>query len=173
MAVEITRTDLSSADLRREAGRARDAKASRRMLALALVLEGRSRMEAARSCGMDRQTLRDWVHRYNADGLAGLVDRPLPGRPPRLDAEQMNELAVIVETGPDPKADGVVRWRRADLCDALERRFGVRVAERTMGSILRRLGFVRLTARPQHPQSDAEAQAVYKKLRRPGTRGLA
>lgn len=85
----------------------------------------------------------------------------------------MNELAVIVETGPDPKADGVVRWRRADLCDALERRFGVRVAERTMGSILRRLGFVRLTARPQHPQSDAEAQAVYKKLRRPGTRGLA
>jgi len=173
MAVEITRTDLSAADLRREAARARDAKASRRMLALALVLDGRSRTAAAQSCGMDRQTLRDWVHRYNAEGLAGLFDRPLPGRPPRLSAEQMSELAVIVETGPDPETDGVVRWRRIDLCAVVERRFGIRVAERTMGSILRRLGFVRLSARPSHPQSDAEAQAVYKKLRRSGARDLA
>jgi putative transposase len=173
MAVEITRTELSAADLRREASRARDARASRRMLALALVLDGRSRTDAAQSCGMDRQTLRDWVHRYNAEGLSGLVDRPLPGRPPRLGAEQMSELAVIVEMGPDPKTDGVVRWRRIDLCDVVERRFSVRVAERTMGSILRRLGFTRLSARPHHPQSDAEAQAIYKKLRRPGTRDLA
>lgn len=99
MAVGITRTDLSASDLRREAARVKDARATRRMLALAHVLDGRSRTEAAQSCGMDRQTLRDWVHRYNAEGLAGLVDRPLPGRPPRLSAEQMRELAMIVETG--------------------------------------------------------------------------
>lgn len=173
MAVHITRTELSAADLRREGSRVKDARASRRMLALALVLDGQSRTEAARSCGMDRQTLRDWVHRYNAEGLTGLSDRPLPGRPPRLSAEQMRELAQIVETGPDPATDGVVRWRRIDLCDVVERRFGVRVAERTMGAILRRLGFARLSARPRHPQSDAEAQAVYKKLRRSGARGVA
>lgn len=143
------------------------------MLALALVLDGRSRTEAAESCGMDRQTLRDWVHRYNAEGLAGLVDRPLPGRTPMLGPEQMSELAAIVETGPDPEADGIVRWRRIDLCDLVERRFGIRVAERTMGSILRRLGFARLSARPFHPQSDAQAQELYKKLRRPGARGAA
>ena len=119
MAVGITRTDLSASDLRREAARVKDARAARRMLALAHVLDGRSRTEAAQSCGMDRQTLRDWVHRYNAEGLAGLVDRPLPGRPPRLSAEQMRELAVIVETGPDPETDGVVRWRRIDLCDVV------------------------------------------------------
>ncbi len=173
MAVEITRTELTAAELRREAARAKDARASRRMLALALVLDGRSRTEAAESCGMDRQTLRDWVHRYNAEGLAGLVDRPLPGRTPMLEPEQMSELAAIVETGPDPEADGIIRWRRIDLCDVVERRFGVRVAERTMGSILRRLGFARLSARPRHPQSDAEAQELYKKLRRPGARGTA
>ena len=92
MAVEITRKELSATELRREAGRIKDAKASRRMLALALVLDGRSRAEAAESCGMDRQTLRDWVHRYNAEGLAGLVDRPLPGRAPFLDAEQTSAL---------------------------------------------------------------------------------
>ncbi|GHG32682.1 helix-turn-helix domain-containing protein [Paracoccus sp. KCTC 42845] len=141
MAVGITRTDLSASDLRREAARVKDARATRRMLALAHVLDGRSRTEAAQSCGMDRQTLRDWVHRYNAEGLAGLVDRPLPGRPPRLSAEQMRDLAVIVETGPDPETDGVVRWRRIDLCDVVEQRFGIRVAERTMSAILHRLSF--------------------------------
>jgi transposase len=84
MAIEITRTEHSASDLRREAARAKDARASRRMLALAHILDGKSRMEAAESCGMDRQTLRDWVHRYNAEGLAGLVNRPLPGRKPLL-----------------------------------------------------------------------------------------
>ena len=136
MAVEITHRERSAAGLRHEAARAKDAKASRRMLALALVLDGHSRLEAARSCGMDRQTLRDWVHRYNAQGLEGLADRALPGRTPMLGAEQMNELAAIVEKGPDPQTDGVVRWRRIDLCEVVERRFGVRVAERTMGAIL-------------------------------------
>ena len=57
MAVEITRTELSATQLRREAARVKDAKASRRMLALALVLDGRTRTEAAQSCGMDRQRL--------------------------------------------------------------------------------------------------------------------
>ena len=166
MAVEITRRELSAADLRREAARAKDAKVSRRMLALAFVLDGRSRTEAAESCGMDRQTLRSnacvrRVHRYNEEGLAGLVDRPLTGRTPMLSAEKMRELATIVETGPDLETDEVVRWRRIDLCAVVGRRFGVRMAERTMSSILRRLGFVKLSARPRHPQSDPEAQELY------------
>jgi transposase len=143
------------------------------MLALAHILDRKSRMETAENCGMDRQTLRDWVHRYNAEGLAGLVNRPLPGRKPLLSSAQMQELAAIVETGPDPATDGVVRWRRIDLCAVVERRFGVRFAERGMGEILRRLGFARLSARPRHPQSNAEAQAVYKKFHRSGARGAA
>ena len=113
MTVAITRRELGAGDLRREAGRCRDARAARRMLALALVLEGASREEAARAAGMDRQTLRDWVHRYNEEGLAGLHDRPRPGRKPRLTPEQEAELATAVERGPDPDRDGVVRWRRA------------------------------------------------------------
>ena len=157
MAVEITRTELSASELRREAVRAKDVRASRRMLALALVLEGKSRTEAAQSAGMDRQTLRDWGHRYTGEGLAGLFDRALPGRRPRLNDEQLRDLARIVETGPDPATDGVVRWRRIDLCAVVERRFGVRLAERSMGAILHRLGFTRLSARPRHPQSDPES----------------
>src|SRR5918998_6030190 len=79
MAVEVTRRDLSATALRREAARSRGAKAARRMLVIALVLDGHSRRDAAEACGMDRQTLRDWVHRYNAEGLAGLADRRAPG----------------------------------------------------------------------------------------------
>src|SRR4051812_39517791 len=111
----VTRKERGAVELRREAGRCRDARAARRMLALALVLEGASREEAARAAGMDRRTLRDWVHRYNEEGLAGLHDRPRPGRKPRLTPEQEAELAAAVERGPDPDRDGVVRWRRADL----------------------------------------------------------
>ena len=126
---------------------------------------------------MDGQTLRDRVHRCDKGGLAGLIDRPLPGplpgRTPMLGAEQMRELAAIVEAGPDPRTDGVVRWRRIDLCGVVERRFGVHVAKRTMGSILRRLGFARLSARPRHPRSDPEAQELCRKLRRAGARGAA
>jgi transposase len=114
-AIAITRRDLTAGDLRASAARSRDAQASRRMLALALVLEGVDRKTAAETCGMDRQTLRDWVHRYNAEGLAGLSNRRGGARPRRLDPGQVAELVSWLEAGPDPATDGVVRWRRQDL----------------------------------------------------------
>ena len=163
MTVGITRHELGAGDLRREARRCRDGAASRRMLALALVLEGSSREEAARHAGMDRQTLRDWVHRYNAEGLAGLRDRPRSGRRPRLTPEQEAELAAAVERGPDPERDGVVRWRRVDLRALIEARFAVRLHERSVGKVLRRLGFTRLSVRPKHPKADEAAQEAFKK----------
>jgi transposase len=163
MTVAITRKELGAAELRREAGRCRDARAARRMLALALVLEGGSRAEAARAAGMDRQTLRDWVHRYNAEGLAGLSDRRRPGPRPRLSPEQEAELVTAVEQGPDPDRDGVVRWRRVDLRALIEARFAVRLHERSVGKVLRRLGFARLSVRPRHPKADEAAQEAFKK----------
>jgi len=163
MTVAITRDELSAADLRREAKRCQDAAAVRRMLALALVLEGSLRGEAAQAAGMDRQSLRDWVHRYNHDGLAGLRDRHRSGRKPCLTPEQAAELAAVVEQGPDPERDGIVRWRRVDLQELIERRFNVRLHARSVGKVLRRLGFARLSVRPKHPSSDPVAQDAFKK----------
>ena len=163
MTVAITRDELSARDLRREAARCRDANAARRMLALALILEGHSRDQAARHTGMDRQTLRDWVHRYNAQGLAGLRNRRHPGPKPRLTPEQLAELDKIVEQGPDPARDGVVRWRRVDLQALIKTRFDVDLHERSVGKLLCRLGFTRLSVRPKHPASDLEAQEAFKK----------
>ena len=173
MTVAITRKELGASELRREAVRCPEANAARRMLALALVLEGHSREEAARHTGMDRQTLRDWVHRYNAQGLAGLCNRRHVGPKPRLTPEQMGELETVVEPGPDPARDGVVRWRRVDLKALLKARFDVELHERSVGKILRRLGFARLSVRPEHPKSQPEAQAAFKKLRSTGAAGVA
>jgi transposase len=86
-------------------------------LAIALVLEGRSRSEAAELNGMDRQTLRDWVHRYNEHGIAGLQSRRPAGRKPALTPLQRAELLDLVLAGPDPQVHGVVRWRCVDLRD--------------------------------------------------------
>jgi len=121
------------------------------------------RKTAAETCGMDRQTLRDWVHRYNAAGLAGLRNLKSPGPGSKLTARQQAELAELVEVGPDPAVHGVVRWRRIDLRDELQRRFGVALHERSVWKVLARLGYRKLSVRPRHPQADEEAQETFKK----------
>ena len=157
------RQDFEADGLRRLAAAAKDADQARRLLALAAVYDGMNREEAARIGGMDRQTLRDWVHRYNDLGLPGLSDRVPPGCKPRLSPEQEAEVAKMVREGPTLSEHGVVRWRRVDLSRAIEARFGVRLAERSVGDVLRRLGFRRLSARPRHPGHDAAAQEAHKK----------
>src|SRR5271157_2131197 len=147
MTVSITRTEFSAEELRRKAGRVRDANQSRRLLAVASVLDGVLRSDAARNAGMDRQTLRDWVHRYNAEGVDGLLDRPRSGRKPLLSDDQLAELDMVVETQPDPVADGVVRWRCVDLKVMIAKRFGVEISERSVGRILNERGFRKLSAR--------------------------
>lgn len=112
---------------------------------------------------MQRQTLRDWVHRYNAEGIAGLVDRPRIGRPASMSAAQLAELDGIVERQPEVATAGVVRWRSADLKRIIEARFGVRLSERSVGRILNERGFRRLSVRPRHPRCDEAAQEAFKK----------
>jgi transposase len=162
MTIEITRLDCSAKDLRRKACSTADCAQSRRLLALASVLDGACRSEAAKSAGMERQTLRDWVHRYNAEGVEGLKDRPRTGRKPRLGKTGLTELDEIVETQPDPVKDGVVRWRRRDLKEVIAKRFGVSLSERSVGRILRGRGFRKLSVRPLHPKTDAGAQEAFK-----------
>ena len=162
-AVRVIRAEHTPQDLRSLASKSRDGAQTRRLLAIAMVLEGASRLEAARQAGMDRQTLRDWVHRYNDMGPAGLVSRPTPGPKPRLTRAQMQELRELVVAGPDVERDKVVRWRCVDLQEQVARRFSVSVDERTIGKWLRQLGLTRLQPRPYHPKRNAAAQEAFKK----------
>src|ERR671913_826611 len=157
------RRDFSASELRRVAAVVKNANQSRRLLSVAAVLDGMNRTQAARIGGMDRQTLRDWVHRFNERGPDGLRDTWSKGHPPRLSAAQQTELAQLVETGPDRAVHGVVRWRRVDLQRLIAERFGVADHERTVGKILHRLGFSHISARPRHPAQDGQTVAAFKK----------
>jgi len=153
----------SADELRTFASKSRDGAQVRRLLALAFILDGHTRTEAADRTAMDRQTLRDWVHRYNAEGIAGLKSGHGPGKPPSLTVEQMAELKAMVLKGPDPEKHGVVRWRCVDLRAEVVRRYTVEVSERTIGKWLRKMELTRLQPRPFHPKKDATAQAAFKK----------
>ena len=145
------------------AGKCRDGAQVRRLLALAMVLDGCGRTEAAARNGMDRQTLCDWVRRYNEAGVDGLKSRCGPGPTPALSTEQMAELKALVLQGPDLKTHKVVRWRCLDLREEVARRFEVTVHASTIGKWLRQLGLTRLQPRPYHPKKDAAAQGAFKK----------
>ena len=160
------REDYSAEALRSLAKRSKDANQSRRLLSLAAIRDGKDRGEAAKIGGMDRQTLRDWVHRFNAVGPDGLFDNWTDGPTPRLSREQLDDLAKIVERGPDRKVDGVVRWRRIDLKRVIADRFGVEYHARYVGKLLKKLGFSHMSARPRHPAQDEQIVEAFKKTSR-------
>jgi len=160
------REDFGAAELRRLAAKAKDGAQARRLLSLAAVRDGLNRTEAARLGGMDRQTLRDWVHRFNQHGPDGLIDLKPSGRPGKLSDEQKEVLRQLVEAGPDRQKDGVARWRCVDLKRVVGQRFGVDLSEVSLGRVLKKLGFSHISARPRHPVQDPQAIAAFKKTSR-------
>ena len=167
-AVKITRTDRTTEELRGLAAKSNDGSQVRWFLALTLILEGHARASAASLSGMDRQTLRDWVHRYNEQSVAGLRSTRSGGHPATLTPEQMAEPKALTIAGPDPEIAKVVRWRCVDLREEVARRFSVTVTEGTIGKWLRKMNLTRLQPRPFHPKKDAAAEEAFKKLRQPG-----
>lgn len=157
------RADYGADDLRRLACTARNGAQARRLMALAAVADGKSRAEAASVGLMDRQTLRDWVVRFNAEGPAGLIDRASPGRPSKLTPSQKQDLRQLVEEGPGRHDPDLVRWRRADLAAVVKQRFAVDCHETTIGRMLRELGFSHVSPRPRHPEKDEQAAEDFKK----------
>lgn len=157
------RSDWDAVRVRAAAREAQDADQVRRLLAIAAVYEGKRRSEAARVGAMDRQTLRDWVHRFNREGPAGLIDRKAPGAECKLSAEQEAELATLIEAGPERERDGVVRWRCVDLQRQILARWNVAYHESTVGKLIRRLGFRHISARPRHLGQDPAQIEAFKK----------
>src|SRR6202162_6606377 len=141
-------TDVTAGEVRRIAKRAKDAAQARRLLAIAAVLDGALREDAAKIGGMDRQTLRDWGIRFNERGPEGLINKTSPGAPGKLTDEHKAFLARIVEEGPIPAIHGVVRWRACDLIMRLYEEFGLSISDDTVYRALKDLGFSHVRARP-------------------------
>ncbi len=167
------REDYDAADLRRVAKGSQDAAQSRRLLSLAVIYDGGRRGDAARVGATQLQVIRDWVLRFNADGPAGLIDRTAPGNPPKLNTAQRQALAAIVESGPIPAIHDVVRWRLIDLRHWIWGEFAISMDERSVGRILRGMGFVKITARPRHQAQNEWALEDFKKTSPPRWRRSA
>ncbi len=161
------RKDFDGTALRGNCKATKDAAQARRLLALAEIYDGGSRSDAARIGGVGLQTVRDWVLRFNAHGPAGLIDGKAPGNAPKLDDDQRQALADIVERGPIPAIHEVVRWRLADLAQWIWEEFGISLSETTVGRELRALGFSKLSARPRHYAQNEFAIEDFKKTSPP------
>jgi putative transposase len=166
------RGDYDAQRLRALAKLSDNADQTRRLLALAVISDGGSRGEAAELAGVGLQTVRDWVLRFNAAGPAGLVNGKAPGKPPLLSQAQRQELATVIERGPIPAVDGIVRWRLIDLVQWLYAAFGIATSKQTLSRIVRAMGYRKLSARPRHHAQDPEAIAVFKKVFPPVWRKL-
>ena len=161
------RGDYTSDDLRALARSTDYGKQTRRLLALSLIYGGCARSRAGRHANVSLQAVRDWVLRFNAEGPDGLIDRKSPGTPPRLNAGQRVALVRVVEEGPTPHLDGVVRWRLCDLVSWVGDEFGISLDQSTLRRTLRDMGYRKLTARPRHHAQDPEAMSAFKKTSRP------
>ncbi len=158
MAAVAIRLDIESKELRRLAQLERDGRVASRLIAIAAVLDGYSRAAAAAMAGMDRQTLRDWVHRFNAEGPAGLGDRPRSGRPLLLAEELRPDLATLIAAGPNFERDGIVEYRLHHIQELAKRHFGADYSRGGMHAVLHKMGFFWLKPRQNHQNTDLDAQ---------------
>ena len=142
----------------REAGKTRFL----RLRAVILALGGRSAPEVAQALGAGRRTVQEWVKRYNAEGLDGLVDRPGRGRPCRLTEEPLAQLRDRIDAGPAPE-DGACTLRGPEVRALLEREFGVAYSPAAVYFLLHRLGYEPLDPRPRHIKADPAAQEEFKR----------
>jgi transposase len=157
------RADFDASALRSCARKTKDGPQARRLLALAAIYDGATRTEAAKIGDVTLQIVRDWVMKFNANGLDGLIDRKSPGQPSRLNDAQRAAIAAMVDSGPIPAIHGVVRWRVVDLCQWVFEEFRVIVAKQTLSRELRAMGYRKLSARPRHHAQAEGAIEEYKK----------
>lgn len=157
------RADFDGPALRRLAKSTKDAAQARRLLALGEIYDGGSRSDAARIGDVTLQIVRDWVVRFNARGADGLITGKAAGSRAKLNDEQRQALARIVDSGPIPAIHGVVRWRRKDLAQWVFEEFRISLDETTVGRELKALGFAKLSARPRHYAQNGFEMDAFKK----------
>ena len=161
--IAVTRTDHTAESLRMLTSSHKFRGCRHRLRAMALMIEDTvSRAEISRRTGVDVQTLRDWVVRYNGSGVDGLRDAARPGRSPKLDESQTAQLVSWIDAGPDPEANGASCWTVATIREWIKRRFDVDFTAEGVRRMLHRLDFRHVSPRPIHPRTTLEDQEDFR-----------
>ena len=153
---------LSATELAKLAKRERDARIRGRIVAVRYLRLGHTVPQASSALGMSERQLRNWVHRYNAEGVAGLRDRPRAGQPPHLAVDQVQRFKQRIRKGARSE-DRVCVLRGMDVRRILQKEFEAKYSLPGVYFLLHRLGFSSLVPRPKHEQADEQAQAAFKK----------
>jgi len=131
---------------------------------IANMLDGMDHEAAARLAGLSRSAAYEWHNRYEEDGIAGLRDRPRPGRPPRVDAVTAARFKERIVAGAELARDGVVAFRGVDAQRLLKEEFNRDCSLSSTYRLLHRINLSWLAPRPRHPEVDARAQAEFPQL---------
>ena len=146
-----------------EAKRYRNTRTWPRVQAVILAKQGEAAPRIAHCLGWSRRAVQAWVAAYNRGGLAALPGRPYPGRAPILPRDQEARFLERLDAPPQP-ADGVCCLRGEDIRRILEQEFSARYSTDGVYKLLRRLGYGSLMPRPQHPDTDPQAQEFFKEI---------
>ena len=123
---------------------------------------GNTLPQAAKAVGLKQRQTRNWIHRFNAEGVNGLQDRPRPGQPVKLPRQKEQAFRKRIEKGATPK-DHTRNLRVKDIQRILRKEFGANYCLGGTYFLLHRLGFSSLVPRPRHHQADLQAQVEFKK----------
>lgn len=137
---------------------------SHRILAIRDMMRGEKGVDICERYGVTRENLRHWVSWYNESGVDGLQDEARRGRPKALPADKISSFKARIVAQPDIKKDGHSRWRAVDIQRVLSEEYGVTYTSLYgVRKLCHALGLSYITARPTHPQHDAEAIEEFKK----------
>lgn len=156
------KSTLNPNDLAKIAKREPNPRVRQRLLAIRLVVMANTVPQAAKAVGLKERQTRNWIHRFNAEGVNGLRDRPRPGQPVKLTRQKESVFRERIVKGASPK-DPTRNLRVKDIQRILREEFD---ADYCLGGtyfLLHRLGFSSLVPRPRHPQADQQTQDQFKK----------
>jgi transposase len=155
-------TVLTPDDLAKIAKKEPNPRVRQRLLAVRLVVMGNTVPQAAKAIGLKQRQSRNWIHRFNDEGVNGLRDRPRSGQPVKLHRQEEQAFRERIEKGATQE-DPTRNLRVKDIQRILREEFG---ADYCLGGtyfLLHRLGFSSLVPRPHHPKADQQAQTKFKK----------
>ena len=159
----ISEAGIMVLGLQDEIRRSRDSRYDHRLHAVLLVAQGMSCPEVGRLLGDASRTVEYWVHRFEKEGLAGLVDIERSGRPSRLEDEQFGEIGEILRKSPLDVGMGTNLWDGKALSEFIQSRYGISLGVRQCQRLFRQMGFRMRKPRPVIARADPARQEEHKK----------
>lgn len=168
---EFVLTEESIEELRvcyEAALKANDLAVYRRARALLLVgRDGYTRLEAAKTVGVEESVLYRWQQRFKRQGVAGLATRKAPGKQCRLNVEQFAQLESIIRLGPEAHGLDTGCWTAPIVSKLIKKVFNEDYSAPQVRRLLRKMAFSYQVPKRRLALADTEKQRDWSEERLP------